>query len=58
MKTIELMNKVKFINSYSFIYSSRPGTPAYRLEKVNDKVAERLIDLCIAEKVKINYRND
>ena len=28
MKTIELMNKVKFINSYSFIYSSRPGTPA------------------------------
>ena len=60
IKTIELMNKVKFINSYSFLYSSRPGTPAYRLEKVNNKDAkERLIDFqCIAEKIKLNYRND
>ena len=27
-KTCELMEKVKFINSYSFIFSPRPGTPA------------------------------
>ena len=24
-RTIDLMNKVKFINSYSYIFSSRPG---------------------------------
>ena len=27
-ETIDLIEKVKFINSYSFIYSPRPGTPA------------------------------
>jgi tRNA-2-methylthio-N6-dimethylallyladenosine synthase len=28
LETLDLIQKVRFINSYSFIYSSRPGTPA------------------------------
>ena len=33
--TMKLMNNVKFINSYSFIYSARPGTPAFNLKKID-----------------------
>ena len=32
-QTIELMKDVKFINSFSFIYSARPGTPASNFQK-------------------------
>ena len=58
-KTIELMNKVKFINSYSFVYSARPGTPAYSLENINHSDAKkRLMEFQnIAEKIKSKYRN-
>ena len=58
-KTIELMNNVKFINSFSFMYSARPGTPAYHLTNVNhEDVKKRLIDFQkIAEKIKSKYRN-
>ena len=42
-KTMDLINKIKFINSYSFIYSPRPGTSAAKLEVVdNDKTKKRL----------------
>jgi len=33
--TIELIKKIGFVNSYSFIFSSRPGTPATN-RKLND----------------------
>jgi len=33
--TVELVEKIKFINSYSFIFSPRPGTPAAK-KKLND----------------------
>ena len=47
-KTIELMNNVKFINSYSFVYSSRPGTPAYNLTNIDHHIAKkRLMDFQI-----------
>ena len=42
-KTCRLMEKVQFINSYSFIFSPRPGTPAGEMEMINTKLAkERL----------------
>ena len=42
--TIELVKKIKFINSYSFIFSPRPGTKAADLELVTDKICkERLM---------------
>ena len=57
-KTEKLIKKVKFINSYSFIFSARPGTPAYKLEEINQSEAKkRLISFQnIAEKIKLKYR--
>ena len=59
-KTIDLMTKVGFINSFSFIFSARPGTPAFNLDKVDNKIAkDRLIEFQrIAEKTKTNYRKE
>ena len=59
-KTIELLNSVKFINSYSFIYSARPGTPAFNLTNINhDDAKKRLMDFQqTAEKIKTTYRNN
>ena len=45
-QTLELIKKTGFINSYSFIYSARPGTPASELADVEKRVAKkRLIKL-------------
>ena len=57
-QTEKLIKNVKYINSYSFIFSARPGTPAFKLEKVNQSEAkERLISFQrIAEKIKTKYR--
>ncbi len=44
--TINLVKEVNFINSYSFIYNSRPGTPSSNLEGVEKKIQkERLLIL-------------
>ncbi len=43
-ETINLIKKIKFINSYSFIFSPRPGTKAANLNLINKEIAkERLI---------------
>jgi len=59
-KTIDLMKKIQFINSYSFIYSARPGTPAFNLKSIDKQESKkRLIEFQnIAEKIKKNYRKD
>tara|TARA_B100000575_G_scaffold290676_1_gene294826 strand:+ start:58 stop:1353 length:1296 start_codon:yes stop_codon:yes gene_type:complete len=59
MKTIELMKRVKFINSFSFIFSARPGTPAFGLDRVNEKIAKRRLTEFqnVAENIKNIYRN-
>ena len=45
-QTLELVKKVEFINSYSFIYSARPGTPASDLGDVSLEISKkRLIKL-------------
>ena len=42
-KTLQLVNEIKFINSYSFIFSPRPGTNASNLELIDEKISkERL----------------
>ncbi len=44
--TMNLVKKIKFINSYSFIFSPRPGTPASKLRSVDGEIArERLINI-------------
>ena len=41
--TMELIEKIKFMNSYSFIFSSRPGTVAADLDLIDkNKSKERL----------------
>ncbi len=59
-KTCKLMETVKFINSYSFIFNPRPGTPAGELKMVNKELAkERLTKFqIIAEKIKLNYKKN
>ena len=56
--TMKLMSDIKFINSYSFIFSARPGTPAFNLKAINQKdVKSRLFQFQrLAEEIKINYR--
>ena len=42
-ETLELVKKIKFINSYSFIFSPRPGTKAAELKLIDNKTSkERL----------------
>ena len=59
-KTVNLMQEVKFINSYSFIYSARPGTPAYNFKSIDQKEAKsRLMHFQnTAEKIKSDYRKN
>ena len=40
-ETLELVKKIKFINSYSFIFSPRPGTKAANLELIDEKISKR-----------------
>ena len=45
-QTLSLIKKIKFINSYSFIYSSRPGTPASKLNDIDSNISKkRLVKL-------------
>ena len=45
-ETIDLVKKIKFINSYSFIFSPRPGTKAAGLSPIDKEVAkDRLIKI-------------
>ncbi len=45
-QTISLIKKIKFINSYSFIFNPRPGTKASNLELIDKNIAkERLVEL-------------
>ncbi len=57
-KTCELMRKVKFINSFSFIFSSRPGTPASKLKLIDQEIANKRLKTFqkIAEEIKLDYK--
>ena len=43
--TFNLIKKIKFINSFSFIFSPRPGTKASRLEMVDKNLAKERLTL-------------
>ena len=36
--TLNLINKIKFINSYSFVFSPRPGTRAEKLKQIDKNI--------------------
>ncbi len=56
--TLKLMKEVGFINSYSFVFSPRPGTPAAKMKLVENKLAKErlLIFQEKANEIKANYR--
>ena len=57
-ETLILMEKIKFINSYSFMYSERPGTPAANMKKISLSVAKNRLKIFqeLADKIKKEYR--
>ena len=56
--TLDLMKEIRFTNCYSFIYSSRVGTPAAKLDPIDIKIAKkRLIEFqAEADKIKIKFK--
>ena len=44
-KTMELIEKIGFINSYSFIFSARPGTVAADLTQVNAVISKERLEI-------------
>ena len=56
--TLNLLKKVQFINSYSFIFSPRPGTPAFKMSQIDHNISKKrlLIFQKTAEEIKIKYR--
>tara|TARA_B100001059_G_scaffold176184_1_gene176610 strand:- start:452 stop:1747 length:1296 start_codon:yes stop_codon:yes gene_type:complete len=57
-KTLDLMKKVRYINSYSFIFSARPGTPSFNLKKPDNNLVKKRLFIFqnIAKKIKTEYR--
>ena len=57
-QTLSLIEKIKFINSYSFVYSSRPGTPASKLDNVNPDIAKKRLSKLqeILERNNLKYK--
>ena len=56
--TLNLLTEIKFINTYSFIFSPRPGTPASKEKIMKEEIArERLmIFQKKAQEIKLTYR--
>ena len=48
--TLKLLEKIKFVNSFSFIFSPRPGTTAANLEMVDYEIAKKRL-IIIQEKL-------
>ena len=59
-QTLDLVEKIKFINSYSFTYSSRPGTPASKLDNVDPDIAKKRLILLqeMLEKINIESKKE
>jgi len=56
-ETMKLIEKTRFINSYSFIYSARPGTPASELVNVDKELAKRRLSILQDALEKINIQS-
>ncbi len=54
--TLSLIEKINFINSYSFIFSARPGTVAFDLELTDKKISTQRLEM-IQNKLYENQMN-
>ena len=54
--TLDLIKKVNFINSFSFIYNKRPGTPAANLNSVEKDIQKKRLVILqnLLAKIQIN----
>ena len=59
-ETLKLLKEVNFINTYSFIYSPRPGTPAAKIKKIDMSISKRRLEMFqkIADGIKLKYRHN
>ena len=55
---MNLLNKIEFINCFSFIFSPRPGTPAAKLTEIDYNVSKKRLTIFqkTAEKIKLKYK--
>ena len=55
---MKILEEVEFINTYSFLYSSRPGTPASKLEKIEESILKKRLSIFqkFADEIKIKYK--
>ena len=57
-ETLNLIKRIKFINSYSFIFSPRPGTVAAKLKLIDKKILiprlEKIQNLLFKNQIKMN----
>ena len=44
-RTLELVKKLRFINSFSFIFSPRPGTIASKLKTIDNKISLKRLQI-------------
>jgi len=60
LDTINLVKKVEFINTYSFLFSPRPGTPSYKLKLINPEIAKERLKIFqkMTDDVKKAYRKN
>ena len=42
---MKLVREIQFTNSYSFIFSPRPGTPASKLQRIDNKIAKNRLKI-------------
>jgi len=58
-KTLSLMKKIKFINSFSYIFSPRPGTPASGLDNIDKETSKKRLQLFqkISDDIKKKYKS-
>ena len=54
-ETLNLVEKLKFMNSYSFIYSERPGTTASKYSKVDENLSKERLKI-IQERLFLNQK--
>ncbi len=56
--TLKLLKEVEYINTYSYLYSPRPGTPASKLKKIEESVMKKrlLIFQKFAGEIKMKYK--
>ena len=59
-KTVSLMQNVEFINSYSYVYSARPGTPSAKLNIISQEITKKRLEVFqkTSATVKKNYRKN